>query len=73
MYLWRLFVLKRLTQKLLPPLELVSKRCVSGIGKITMELKEKRPLPEVCTVSGNDLVIFKILFEVALTFKGPLT
>jgi hypothetical protein len=44
--------MKRLTQKLLPPLELLSKQYVSGIGKITMEIK-KRPLPEVCTVIGN--------------------
>jgi hypothetical protein len=44
--------MKTFTQKLLPPLELLFKLCVSGIGKISMELK-KRPLPEVCTVSGN--------------------
>ncbi len=43
--------MKTLTQKLLPPLELLSKLCDSGIGKITIEFK-KRPLPEVCTVSG---------------------
>jgi hypothetical protein len=44
--------MKTLTQKPFPPLELLSKLCVSGIGKTTMKLK-KRPLPEVCTVNAN--------------------
>jgi hypothetical protein len=39
-------------KKSIPPLGLLTNRCVSGIGNIIMVLK-KRPLPEVCTVIGN--------------------
>jgi hypothetical protein len=39
-------------KKFIPLLELLSKRCVSGIENINMGLK-KRPLPEACTAIGN--------------------
>jgi hypothetical protein len=61
-----------LKKKLIPPFGLLSKRCVSGFGNISMGLK-KRPLPDVCTVIGNWLIKSRVLYAMALKPKGPLT
>jgi hypothetical protein len=40
MFMWHLFVMKTMTQKFIPPLGLLSKRCISGTGKISKGLKK---------------------------------
>jgi hypothetical protein len=54
------------------PLELLSKQCVSGIGKYKYGV-ENGPLPEHCRVIGNWFIISQILYKMAPTLKGPLT